>query len=126
VIVVTWLMNQLPRAGLLLYLPLWAAMTAAGIIALRRPRKPWHQDGAALVLSMVGCAIIAFIPPTFFAGISTTRHMVGTNLATALAFVVSAALTGSMICQAMTTAGSRSADIEPQPAEALNVSRQHV
>lgn len=110
VIVVTWLMNQLPRVGLLLYLPLWTAMTAAGIIALRRRRgKPWHRDGAALVLCMVGCAAAAFIPPAFFAGISTTRHMVGANLATALAFVVSAALTGSMICQAVTARQSRPA-----------------
>jgi hypothetical protein len=104
VIVATWLMNQLPRAGLLLYLPLWAAMTTASIFALRRRRgKPWHRDGAALVLCMVGCAVAAFVPPAFFAGISTTRHMVGTNLATALAFVVSAALAGSIIRQAMTT-----------------------
>jgi len=103
VVVVTWLMNQLPRAGLLLYLPLWAAMTAAGLIAQRRRRaKPWHRDGAALVLCMVGCAVVAFIPPAFFAGISTTRHMVGANLATALAFVVSAALAGSMTRQAVT------------------------
>lgn len=102
VIVVTWLMNQLPLAGLLLYLPWWAAMTAAGLIALGRRRgKPWHRDGAALVLCMVGCAVAAFIPPAFFAGISTTRHMVGTNLATALAFVVSAALAGSITRQAV-------------------------
>jgi len=104
VVVVTWLMNQLPRAGLMLYLPLWAAMTAAGLIALRRRRgKPWHRDGAALVLCMVGCALAAFIPPAFFAGISTTRHMVVANLATALALVVAAALTGSMARQAVTT-----------------------
>jgi hypothetical protein len=41
---------------------------------------------------MTGCAIAAFIPPAYFAGISTTRHMVGMNLATVLAFVVSVAL----------------------------------
>jgi len=79
-------------------------MTAAGLIALRRRRgKPWHRDGAALVLCMVGCALAAFIPPAFFAGISTTRHMVVANLATALALVVAAALTGSMARQAVTT-----------------------
>jgi Phosphoesterase family len=112
VIVVTWLMHQLPRAGLLLYLPLRAAMTVAGILALRRRRgKPWYRDGAALVLCMVGCAVAAFIPPAFFAGISTTRHMVGTNLATALAFVVSAALTASMIGQAVTTRRHRPAAV---------------
>jgi hypothetical protein len=113
-------MNQLPRTGLLLYLPLWVAMTVAGILALRRRRgKPWHRDAAALVLCMTGCAVAAFIPPAFFAGISTTRHMVGTNLATALAFVVSAALTGSMICQAVTIRQRRPAAATPPagPAE---------
>ena len=123
VIVVTWLMNQLPRAGLLLYLPLWAAMTVAGILALRRRRdKPWHRDGAALVLCMVACAVAAFIPPAFFAGISTTRHMVGTNLATALAFVVAAALTGSMISQAVTARRYRPA---AAPAELEEPSDLH-
>jgi hypothetical protein len=112
VIVVTWLMKQLPKSGLLLYLPLWAAMTTVGIFALRRRRgKPWHRDGAALVLSMVGCAVAAFIPPAFFAGISTTRHMVGMNFATALAFVVSVALTGSMIRQAVTARLDRPAPV---------------
>jgi hypothetical protein len=48
------------------------------------------------VLCMTGCAIVAFIPPAFFAGISTTRHMVGMNLSTALALVVSVALAVSL------------------------------
>jgi Na+/H+ antiporter NhaC len=34
---------------------------------------------------MTGCAMAAFIPPAYFAGISTTGHMVGSNLATLLA-----------------------------------------
>jgi hypothetical protein len=97
VTVVTWLMRRLPAGlGLLWYLPLWAAMTAVAAAALARRRRPWHRDAAALVLCMTGCAVVAFIPPGYFAGISTTRHMVGMNLATALAFVASVALAVSI------------------------------
>jgi hypothetical protein len=98
VAVLTWLMHRLPpRLGLLWYLPLWTAMAAIAIAALFRRRKGWHRDGAVLVLCMTGCAVAAFIPPAYFAGISTTRHMVGTNLATALALVVAIGLAASMI-----------------------------
>ena len=55
-----------------------------------------------MVLCMVGCALAAFIPPAYYSGISTTRHMVGMNLATSLAFVVAVALAGSLIRQALT------------------------
>jgi hypothetical protein len=97
VTVVTWLMRRLPSGlGLLWYLPLWAAMTVLAVAALARNRRPWHRDAAAAVLCMTGCAAAAFIPPAFFAGISTTRHMVGMNLATALAFVASVALAVSI------------------------------
>jgi hypothetical protein len=101
VLVLTWLAHQLPRgAGLWWLIPLWAAMAALAIVALRLPRrKAWHRDGAAAVLCMTGCAIVAFIPPAYFAGISTTRHMVGTNLATALALLISLALAVSLIYQ---------------------------
>lgn len=98
VAVLTWLMHRLPpRLGLLWYLPLWTAMAAIAAAALFRRRKGWHRDGAVLVLCMTGCAVAAFIPPAYFAGISTTRHMVGTNLATALALVVAIGLAASMI-----------------------------
>jgi hypothetical protein len=97
VTVVTWLMRRLPAGlGLLWYLPLWAVMTALAAAALARKRRPWHRDAAALVLCMTTCAVAAFIPPAYFAGISTTRHMVAMNLATALAFVVSVALAVSI------------------------------
>jgi hypothetical protein len=95
VAVLTWLVRKLPAAGLLWLIPLWAVMAAAALIALVRRRVPWHRDGAILVLCMTGCAISAFIPPAYFAGISTTRHMVGMNLATALALVVSVVGGGS-------------------------------
>jgi len=97
VTVVTWLMQRLPAGlGLAWYLPLWAVMTALAAAALARKRRAWHRDAAALVLCMTACAVAAFIPPAYFAGISTTRHMVGMNLATALAFVVSVALAVSV------------------------------
>jgi hypothetical protein len=102
VAVLTWLMQRLPpRLGLLWYIPLWTAMAAVAIAALGRRRKAWHRDGAVLVLCMTGCAAAAFVPPAYFAGISTTRHMVGMNLSTALAFLVTIALAVSMIYQAM-------------------------
>lgn len=103
VVVVTWLMHRLPRQlGLLWLVPLWTAMAAVAIVALfRRRGRPWHRDGAVLVLCMTGCAIAAFIPPAYFDGISTTRHMVGMNLATALALAISIALAASMILQAL-------------------------
>jgi hypothetical protein len=98
VAVLSWLMRQLPAGlGLGWLLPLWAAMAAAAIAALRRRRgSGWHRDGAVLVLCMTGCAIAAFLPPAYFAGISTTRHMAGMNIATAFAFVVSIALAVSL------------------------------
>jgi hypothetical protein len=86
-------MRRLPSGlGLLWYVPQWAAMTVLAVAALVRSRRPRHRDAAAAVLCMTGCAAAAFIPPAFFAGISATRHMVGMNLAAALAFVASVAL----------------------------------
>jgi hypothetical protein len=67
------------------------------------------RDAAALVLCMTGCAMAAFIPPAYFAGISTTRHMVGSNLATLLALTLSVALAVSMGYQPLTRAVSRPA-----------------
>jgi hypothetical protein len=111
VIAFTWLMQRLPaRAGLLWYVPLWCVMAAIAILALTRARRiPWHRDGAVLVLCMIGCAIAAFIPPAYFAGISTARHTVGTNLATVLALTVAAALAVSMVYQAIRRPASRPA-----------------
>ncbi len=101
VVVVTWLMHLLThRLGLRWFVPLWMAMASIAIIALfLRRGQAWRRDAAVLVLCMTGCAIAAFIPPAYFAGISTTRHMVGMNIATALAFPVSIALALSMIYQ---------------------------
>jgi hypothetical protein len=101
VVALTWLIHLLPPGwGLWWLIPLWAAMVAVGVGSLRRRRDTgWQRDGGILVLSMTACAIAAFIPPAYFAGISTTRHMVGMNVATALAFSVSVALAVSMIHQ---------------------------
>jgi hypothetical protein len=116
VIVFTWLMHQLPRhVGLWFYLPVWVAMAAVAIAALLlRRRRAWHRDGAVLVLCMACSAAGMFIPPAYFAGISTTRHMVGTNLATLLAILIGLSLAVSMIHQAL--ARERRPDAVAAPA----------
>ena len=63
---------------------------------------------------MFGCAMVAFIPPAYYAGIST-GHMVGMNLATSLALVLAAGLAASMIQQALTRTRSG-----PAPAGAAS------
>ncbi len=113
--VLTWLARRLPpRLGVWLYLPLWIAMTALAALGLtaRRPR-PWHRDAAALVLCMTGCAVVAFVPPAYFAGISTTRHMVGMNLSTVLALIVSVPLAVSLLQQAASRRRRRPAGAAP-------------
>lgn len=114
VVVLTWLMHQLPTGlGLFWYVPVWLVMIGIAVTALCwSRRKPWNRDGAVLVLCMTGCAIAAFIPPTYFAGISTTRHMVGMNLATALALTISIGLAVSMSRRAL--AGRRHAQPYPE------------
>jgi len=98
VIVFTWLAQRLPpRPALLWLVLLWLAMPAIALVALRRRRVPWHRDAAVVALCMTGCAFIAFIPPAYFDGISTARHMAVRNLALALAFAMSVALAISMI-----------------------------
>jgi hypothetical protein len=118
VTVVTWLAQRLPAGlGLFLLAPLWAVLAAlaAATLWLRRDGS-WHRDGAVLVLCMTGCAVAAFVPPAYFAGISTTRHMVGSNLATLLALTVGAALAASMGYRA--AAGARARRASPAPADA--------
>ena len=86
------------QLGLFWLLPLWAAMLGLAVVVLRHPRKVrWHHDAAAAVICLTGCAITAFIPAAFFAGIEPTRHMLGMNMATALAFAFSATLLASLL-----------------------------
>lgn len=121
VVVFTWLMHRLPpRLGLWLYVPVWVALAAIAIavLCLSRRRKPWHRDAAVLVLGMTGCAVAAFIPPAYFAGISTTRHMVGANLATALAFMIGVGLAVSLASQLLRRAPTQAA---PPAAEDVPV-----
>jgi hypothetical protein len=97
-IVFTWLAQRLPpRLGLLWLVVLWLIMGSIGLIALRRKRMPWHKDAAAVVLCLTGCAVMGFIPPAYFDGIESARHMAIMNLCLALAFAISLALAGSLI-----------------------------
>jgi hypothetical protein len=110
VIVFTWLAQRLPPGHALLWLVLlWLGMVAVALTALLRRRVPWHRDAAVVALCMTGCAIIGFIPPAYFDGISTARHMAVMNLALALAFAMSVALIVSMIYHGVARAlrGSR-------------------
>jgi hypothetical protein len=113
--VLSWLAQRLPpRLGLWWYIPLWGVMAAVGLLALRRRRRPWHRDGAVLVLCMTGCAILAFVPPAYFDGISTARHMVGMSLATALALAMTVTLGVSMIYAAEARRRQRAAAGAPR------------
>jgi hypothetical protein len=86
------------QLGLFWLIPLWAAMLGLAVVVLRHPRKVrWHHDAAVAVICLTGCAIAAFIPAAFFAGIEPTRHMMGMNMATALAFAFSATLLASLL-----------------------------
>jgi hypothetical protein len=98
--------------GLLWLLPLWAAMAAIAIKSLYRGRSlaRWHRDSAFAALLLVGSAVAAFVPAAYFAGYET-RHMLGTNLATALAFIFSAILLCSMIRHSI---ADSSASTEPE------------
>jgi hypothetical protein len=111
VVVFSWLAQRLPPDPALLWLILlWLAMTALALVALLRRRVPWHRDGAVVVLCMTGCAFVGFIPPAYFDGISTARHMAVMNLALALAFMMSIVLAVSMIYH-----GAPRARREPRP-----------
>ena len=117
VIVFTWLAQRLPPGHALLWLVLlWLGMVAVALTALLRRRVPWHRDAAVVALCMTGCAIIGFIPPAYFDGISTARHMAVMNLALALAFAMSIALAVSMIWHGAVRArrGSRP-ELPPPP-----------
>jgi hypothetical protein len=120
VTVVSWLAHRLPpRLGLLWLVPLWTAMAAVALLALlRRARRPWHRDAAVVVLCMTGCAIVAFIPAAYLDGISTARHMVGTNLADALALAFTLMLAGSLIGHAAAARVRRRAAAAAAPATA--------
>ncbi len=102
--------------GLFWLVPLWAAMAGTAIIALRRSRhKSWRRDAAFATLCLTGCAVAAFVPPAFFA-LATTKHMLGSNAATALAFPLAAALLGSVIREAISEAGRTNAGTAADPA----------
>lgn len=102
VAVVSWLATSIPSGlGLWWLVPMWAVMAAIAIAALViRHGRPWRRDAAVVTLCMSGCAIAAFIPPAYFEGIAETRHLIGSNLASALAVLASVVLVASLVHQA--------------------------
>ena len=113
VAVVSSLVSAIPAGlGLLWLIPLWAVMAALGwwTLRLRRGLGGWQADCGCLVLMLTGCAVAAFVPAAFFAGV--VRHMTGANLATALAFVFSAVLLCSLVRHGIASAEPES---EPEP-----------
>jgi hypothetical protein len=112
VTVFTSLVQAIPAGlGLLWLLPLWAAMAAIAAWALRITRHApgWHRDAAFAIMALVGSAFAAFIPAGYFDGIEITRHMLGSNLATALAFVLAALLLASLVRRGITSAAASDA-----------------
>lgn len=97
--VLSSIMQAIPAGlGLLWLLPLWAAMATLAAWALRTSRAAgWHHDCALAILMLTGCAFTAFIAAAYFDGVEVTRHMLGSNLAMALAFALSAILLSSMV-----------------------------
>lgn len=86
------------QLGLFWLIPLWAVMLALAVVTLRRPRAAsWHHDAAVATIGLTGCAMTAFVPAAFFDGVETTRHMLGMNLSTALAFAVCFTLLASLL-----------------------------
>ena len=121
-LVFSWLAQRLPpRFGLLWLVLLWLAMASVALLALlalRRRRRPWHRDGAVLVLCMTGCAVVGFIPPAYFDGIESARHMAVMNFCLALAFAMSVALAASMIYHGVRRVPARAATrAEPSSPE---------
>jgi hypothetical protein len=109
-----------PRLGLFWLLPLWLVLAAIAWRAMRRGRRsrPWHRDCGIAVLVMLGCAVTAFVPAAFFAGVETTRHMLGSNLATALACALGVTIMASKMRQgvAESTYGTHSRITGPATA----------
>ena len=116
----TSLVQAIPAGlGLLWLLPLWAAMAAIAWWALRTARHGpgWHRDAAFAIVLLTGCAITAFMPAAYLDGLGITRHMLGSNLATALAFVFAAILLASMVRCGVTSAAAADAAGSPQLAQ---------
>jgi hypothetical protein len=98
--VISTLVTMVPsRLGLFWLVPLWTGMLAVACAALRRQTSgpAWRAHASTAVACLTGCAITAFLPAAYLAGVETTRHMLGMNMATALAFPLSVALLGSLI-----------------------------
>jgi len=77
------------------------------VVTLRRPKlATWHHDAAVATIGLTGCAMVAFVPAAFFDGVETTRHMLGMNMATALAFSVCFTLLASLLRRGLRQEGT--------------------
>jgi hypothetical protein len=105
--------------GLFWLVPLWAGMVALALWTLRRTRAArWHRDASLGIVMLAGCAVAAFGPAAYFAGVETTRHMLGMNLATALACVLAGALFCSMIRSGIVSGGPDGQAVTEVPRQA--------
>jgi hypothetical protein len=114
--IVSSLVGVIPtQLGLFWLIPLWAVMLALAVVTLRRPRAAgWHHDAAVATIGLTGCAMATFVPAAFFDGAEITRHMLGMNLATALAFAVCFTLLASLLRR-----GLRQEGLHGRPAAGL-------
>jgi len=106
--IVSSLIGVIPtQLGLFWLIPLWAVMLALAVVTLRRPKlASWHHDAAVATIGLTGCAMVAFVPAAFFDGVETTRHMLGMNMATALAFSVCFTLLASLLRRGLRQEGT--------------------
>jgi hypothetical protein len=77
-------------------------MAAIGAVTCGRAVAAPGTGTVGYARCLTGGAMAAFIPPAYFAGISATRHIAGSNLATLLAPALSVALAVSMGYRATT------------------------
>jgi hypothetical protein len=91
--------------GLFWLVSLWLVLALIGLLGVRpgATSQPWQRDCGFAVLLLVGCALAAFVPAAFLDAEETTRHMLGSNLATALGFALSITILAGKLRQGIAT-----------------------